>query len=83
MAELNLELMDIFPRSTELPPAVKRDEVLVLIRRVLEASRAGIDEITERSQKVLTEEELIRLHALGESISGFAIEATECDGPSA
>lgn len=77
MAEINKALMDIFPDSAELPDFVKHSDALTYVRRVLEASRAGIDEITERSSKVLTEDELLRLNQLSEKLGSFAIEANE------
>jgi hypothetical protein len=81
MAELNQELMRIFPDPDELPAHIQRGEALVFIRRILEASRASIDEVTERSQKVLTEDEVIRLHRLGEQMHALATEAGEYKGP--
>lgn len=83
MAGLNLDLMGLFPGPDELPQNIKRDEALALIRRTLEASRASIDEIANRADKVLTEDEVVRLHKLGEKLTAFAVEAAEYQGPTA
>ena len=72
MADSNIELMKLFPSPDELPAHIRRDQALPLIRRVLEASRAAIDEIGERSDRVLTENEQIVLGQLGEKLADYA-----------
>lgn len=63
------ELIDIFPRSAELPEFIRREQAVVLIRRALEASRALVDDVLERAGRVLSEDELVSLGQMSELLA--------------
>ncbi len=69
-------MIDLFPASEDLPEPITREDAIFFLRRTTEAARAAVDEITTRSQKVLSEDEQIRLGHAGESLASLAIEIT-------
>lgn len=72
MAEVNKITMGLFPEPEETSGFLKRSEAIPLLRRTLEAARGAVDQITEGSERVLSEDEQVKLGEISEEIAAYA-----------
>ncbi len=74
MPDRNKEIVGLFPSVSELADRLVRPDVIELLTRVLAASRAALDEITDGAAADLTADEKWRLGLMAEQLLQWSSE---------
>ena len=76
MSAINRNIMSQFPNPTEVGEVVNREDAIDLLERIVEASRAAIDEVTGAAYKTLSPEEQLSLGSTSEQLAAFVTQVT-------